>query len=655
LTQYYTAEKDGSDRAELEAASAALPLSARSSDKYALGEDVGQGGMKRILRATDRDARREIALATIREGHAAPEAVRRFVREARITALLEHPNIVPVHDVGVDADGKPFFTMKLLRGESLSNVIKSLSEGDDHHRRTFGLQTMVEIFRDVCSAIAFAHSKGVVHLDLKPANIQVGAYGEALVIDWGLAKLTTEHDAEYDELVAMLEEPDAANTAYGAIKGTPGFMAPEQARGDNSDKDERTDIYALGAILYSMLTWKRPIDKPSADEVREATLKGELVPPSQRAPDRFVPPALELVVMKAMALDPARRYNSVEDLSRDIQAYTQGFAVSAQDPSFLTLFWLLVKRHKIGSLLTLVAVIVIVLVSAVSISEIRKGERKAVAAFDQLVREQSEKQRYGLLAAPRILARASLHYGEGRFDEAIEELNLAVTLDPDNQDAWLYKGWYHLGTAEFAAAAASFERGSEKEKRYRNIAAECRLWERLWERDEESPLSTDHADRLLTMVKDSTPRRAPRAYEKVRSGLIIQLLSGKACRNASLGVRMEFLRSQLRFSNSDARKVRLKYDGNEDALQLDLSGNPMLKHISILRGLPLVSLDLSDTGVIWLGALEGMDLEFLDISGSRVDNLEPIQGMPLKILRMRDMPDLEVDQDDFPQLEQLVR
>jgi len=118
---------------------------------------------------------------------------------------------------------------------------------------------------------------------------------------------------------------------------------------------------------------------------------------------------------------------------------------------------------------------------------------------------------------------------------------------------------------------------------------------------------------------------------------------------------MGFLKSQLRFLNPDAKRVRLKYDGDDSALQLDLSGNPLLKDISIIRELPLVSLDLSDTGVIWLNALEGMDLEFLDLSGSRVDNLDPLHGMPLRILRMKDMPDLEVDRDDFPQLEKLVR
>jgi len=652
LVQYYTAEKGSSARDEPEAESAALPLSVRSSDKYAVGEDVGQGGMKRIQKASDRDARREIALATIRKGHAEPATIRRFVREARITALLEHPNIVPVHDVGVDSDGNPFFTMKLLQGESLSNVIRRLSEGDRDHRRNFSLQTMVEIFRDVCSAMAFAHSKGVVHLDLKPANIQVGDYGEALVIDWGLARLRSENGNRGDDaLPVQVEGVEADNTRDGAVKGTPGYMAPEQAGGRNDVKDERTDIYALGAILYSMLTWKRPIDKPSANEVLEATRKGELVPPSKRAPDRVVPPALELVVMKAMALDPAKRYDSVEDLGRDIQAYIEGFAVSVQDPSLLTLFWLLVKRHKIGSLITLITAIVIAVLSAAAVNEIRKGERKAVAALNQLVLEQREKQRYGLLAAPRILERASLNYGEGRFDEAIEELNLAVSLNPDNQDAWLYKGWYHLGSTEFGAAEASFERASGKAKRYENIAAECRLWER----DAASPLSTDHADRLLTMVQSATPRRIPRVHEKVRIGLIVQLLSGRACRNASLDVRMEFLKSQLRFLNPDAKRVRLKYDGDDSALQLDLSGNPLLKDISIIRELPLVSLDLSDTGVIWLNALEGMDLEFLDLSGSRVDNLDPLHGMPLRILRMKDMPDLEVDRNDFPQLEKLVR
>ncbi|MEI8342624.1 MAG: serine/threonine-protein kinase, partial [Verrucomicrobiota bacterium] len=194
LAQYYTNSKthdtvEADENPEGDPAHVSAQLFPVSTQKYRLGEEVGSGGMKSVHRAHDLNANRDVAMAKLREASAPPRRMRRFVREARITAALEHPNIVPVHEIGVDETGKPYFTMKLLGGETLHSVLKKLSSGDAAFQKKYTLARLLQIFQSVCNAAAFAHSRGIIHLDLKPSNIQVGDFGEVLVLDWGLAKM----------------------------------------------------------------------------------------------------------------------------------------------------------------------------------------------------------------------------------------------------------------------------------------------------------------------------------------------------------------------------------------------------------------------------------------------------------------------------------
>jgi serine/threonine protein kinase len=184
LEQYYTPEKGGGD-----AADEAVPaLSRGAPGKYTILEPLAEGGMKSILRARDTDTGRVVALARIR-GEPGARAVRRFIYEARLVAGLQHPSIVPIHDLGVDAEGRPFFTMRLVAGESLADILKKLRAGLPGYAAAHPRAKLLSVFNRVCDAVAFAHARGVLHLDLKPSNIHVGKFGEVLVLDWGLAKL----------------------------------------------------------------------------------------------------------------------------------------------------------------------------------------------------------------------------------------------------------------------------------------------------------------------------------------------------------------------------------------------------------------------------------------------------------------------------------
>ncbi len=359
-------------------------LTVRPEGKYRVLDKIGEGGMKHVMQVNDRDTDRDLAMAVLRDDNEVKHACSgRFIREARLTANLEHPNIVPIHDIGVDREGFPYFTMKLVEGETLAKILAKTSKDVPGYAEKYTLQHLLKIFLSVCDAVDFAHAKGVIHLDLKPDNVQVGSYGEVLVLDWGLAKRTGpdgglvvaaggETDSEAGSEVwggVGTDEDDGGETYVslgangsdltmdGEIRGTPGFMAPEQAAGKNSERTTATDIYALGAILYTILAFRKPLDTKNLEEVLARTVKGDIIPVLEANETRKVPKPLAAVVGKAMSLDPADRYGSVRDLIRDVDAYLSGRVTQAEKASWFRRASLFVRRNKVPSALTLLAVV----------------------------------------------------------------------------------------------------------------------------------------------------------------------------------------------------------------------------------------------------------------------------------------------------------
>ena len=353
-------------------------------ERYDQAEVIAVGGMKRILKVLDRHGNRHVAMARLHED-ASDLLFDPFIREARLTALLEHPNVISVHDVGVDKEGRPYFTMDLKVGDGLDVVVQKALAGEG-----YPLSERLDIFLKVCDAITYAHSRDVIHLDLKPANIQVGHYGEVLVCDWGLGKLIGGTDEiDDDELL----NPDLLSgmTMYGEVKGTPGYMAPEQIRGE--DRDKRTDIYALGALLYTVLTCRAPVDGDS-DAMQQAAVSGDIVPPTKRGSG--VPESLSAVVMKAMALEPSDRYASVRDLIADIRAFLGGFSPVAHKSGVGAEFLLFYRRHRISCNLALAFVAIVVVVTALFVDRL---SAKRVQAETLAARLRVEKHETETLAA----------------------------------------------------------------------------------------------------------------------------------------------------------------------------------------------------------------------------------------------------------------
>ena len=303
-----------------------------SATKYRLSGLLGRGGMGSVWLAEDGELGRQVALKVVDEVDTSGALSARFRREAQVLARLEHPSIVPVHDVGSLPDGRVYYVMKLVRGKRLDDW---LADGPPR-------PAALRLFQRVCEAVAFAHAADVIHRDIKPQNVMVGAYGEALVLDWGLAKqlgqdsddaaapeATTAPAVEALELADTIhaQPDDAAATAAGTVLGTPAYMAPEQARGEIDALDQRTDVWALGAMLYFLLAGQPPFRGASAAEVLDAVKNHDPQPLDGVRPK--VPGPLRSIVARALMKERGARYASAEEMSSDVGRFLDGLPVAA--------------------------------------------------------------------------------------------------------------------------------------------------------------------------------------------------------------------------------------------------------------------------------------------------------------------------------------
>jgi serine/threonine-protein kinase len=292
--------------------------------RYRATQFLGRGGMGAVWLAEDAVLHRNVALKVLAAEDSSADLAARLMREAEILAGLEHPGIVPVHDAGMLPDGRTFYCMKHVQGQTL-----------DQHIAGMGLRQRLQLLQRIAEPLAFAHSRGIIHRDLKPANIMVGAFGEVLVLDWGLAKVTasstaSEHRAT--STVTGLGQPAPAkhDTAHGSILGTAGYMAPEQSRGEIDMIDQRTDVFGLGAIMRFMLR------EPSGASLDEQ-------------PSR----PLRAILNKATAAEMSVRYTSVQEMAADLGRYLEGQPIAAYRESLLERAVRLIKKNQVAVVLVL--------------------------------------------------------------------------------------------------------------------------------------------------------------------------------------------------------------------------------------------------------------------------------------------------------------
>lgn len=321
-----------------------------STARYVERDELGRGGLGVVLEAFDHDLRRVVALKRpIHPQHTA-STLSNLVHEAQITAQLEHPNIPAVHSLGIDAEGRPFFTMTRLRGQSLSSLLAERKR-DPEVRIHFGIPRLLRIVLQVGFALANAHARGVVHRDIKPDNIIIGDFGEVRLMDWGIARLRSVAEDPLEEQLPITTSDGRGQTRSGTFVGTPGYAAPEQVEG-RPELDARADIYALGALLYEMLSGRTHVVGDSLMEVIQRTLAGDFPPLRSLV---VVDERLAAVVHKALETDPEDRYPQVMDMLADIEALLEGRPVSAHEEGTLKRVgrWYLSRSPRIARLRTI--------------------------------------------------------------------------------------------------------------------------------------------------------------------------------------------------------------------------------------------------------------------------------------------------------------
>jgi serine/threonine protein kinase len=297
-----------------------LTLDLSTTPRYRVLRPLGHGAISKVFVARDEELNRTVALKELRSRYAdSPAAQARLLFEAEITAGLEHPGVVPVYGRGRYPDGRVYFTMRLVRGESLAEAIEECLAINDQAERARVRRRLIERLIDVCYTMSHVHRRGVIHRDLSPRNIMFGLCGEAVIIDWGLARLIDQPagDDEIEEPLRPTSARDLHGTRMGKVIGTPRFISPEQAAGRRDRQGPASDVFGLGAILYAILTGRPPFDGPDDDAVLEQARLGQFPAPRTVASD--LSRAFESICLRAMTLEPEARYPSPLALGDDIE------------------------------------------------------------------------------------------------------------------------------------------------------------------------------------------------------------------------------------------------------------------------------------------------------------------------------------------------
>ena len=649
--------------------------------KYKVITTINRGGMGVILQARDLRIRRTVAMKVMKtSSQFSRENVLRFIDEAQLTGQLEHPNIVPVYELGIDEQGETFYSMKFVKGITLDDVIRGIRNGNQRMIDKYPLGTLLTIFQKVCDGVAFAHSKGVVHRDLKPENIMIGAFGEVLVMDWGLAKNITggrrdskpeaEDEAAYSR--KKIDDLRGFETMNGLIVGTPPYISPEQARGELEKVDARSDIWVLGAILYTTLTLRPPVEGDSVNEVVEKIVNSRIAPPSSfntpvksarrtprpasdetpapapeeavvfpHCPGRRIPDGLSAVVMKALAVEAADRYQKVEDLQADIAAFQGGFAPKAERASPLKHALLWAGRHKTE--FSIFAFFFLLFNAAIVTFFIQLNtEKNRAVASEKSARENGKLAEARLEelrgTAPTFFADAQQLMEDNRFPEALEKIEYAIQQVPyeaayHNLRGDILQGLLRLDEAEDAYEEA-LRRNPELKVAQTNLDLTRKTLAAIGKDEQIKPaIITEFVGELLRQGRRSTALSLESQFGLDKQRMV------KFWHDAfeKRGMRQQRFESNpdntinVDFSKVGQPDVRKLRDMPVTGLMLD---DTKTTDIKALSGLRLESLSIGHTFVVDLTPLVGMPLRVLNLESTPVANLEPLSGLPLETLRL---------------------
>ena len=597
-----------------------LPPEILTDKRYAIGSIVARGGMGAILDARQNATKRTVAMKVMLDTNDEADVLR-FIGEAQVTAQLDHPNIVPIYELGVDEQDQLFYTMKMVKGITLKKVLELLAAGTEATVKKFPLPVLLTVFQKVCDAVAFAHSKGVIHRDLKPENIMLGDFGSVLVMDWGLAKILGKKDAPAADLNRSLvasardAEPALGSTLDGTIMGTPQYMAPEQARGEIETLDQRADIYALGAILYHLLALRPSVTGKDAMEVVGKVGRGEIEPLTNpksaiRNLQSAIPESLAAVVRKAISFDKTARYPHVEDLQADILAYQNGFATSAEKAGWFKRASLAIKRNKAASLGVAAVLFIGGILGTKAIIEGRRAER----ALSDLK-----------ASAPALLQLAESEADSQRFASALGKLDAALALDPALLRARWQRAWVLLALERWSEAADALRLALRLARQHDPAGAKLASILPAVEKIAAAP----EAERW----KSDAAREVFAHLQTVEATGPTLAFSGKL----KLGAAERLKLADERLLTSLGKANYIISVENDGLVALSLKHKPLIsRSLEVLRGLPIDSLDADSTLVTDFEPLRGMHLQTLSVVGCiKLSDLSPLRGMPLRSLKIK--------------------
>ena len=614
-----------------------------NSLRYTIHKIIAASKEGPILHATEHNCRRDVAVKVLRTHTATDPELARFLREAHVTSQLDHPGVLPIHELSIDRHGNAFMTMKLVDGDPLDVTLAKIRAGDKATIAAFPLTRLLQIFLRICDAVSYAHNEGVIHCDIRPANILVGTYNEVHLMHWADAYL---QDQEIEQLGGNrhplrqrpLEQDARPETDPARASSLYGFLSPEQISDEPVALNHRTDIYGLGALLYSILTLRSPIEGSSQIDIFHNIIEAQVTDPeiysemSRQAARRHVgdpenpvlyhcprariPESLSAAALKALAKAPGERYSSIQKLRAQVEAWQREFARKSDTTGFHVDVTRFVKRHRLKTVLAIVG-LAILLVIAGGIFIYASG--RTTAAEHELAAAQVQKGN-----AQAKLAQERLPFGEEApapatlvaapfWDIARQTTHNAVETAPDSPVNHFLLGQYYMAQLKFQQARDEF------------LAVR-----RLAEPD--SLLSRQALKFLIGLSASKGPREAPEQppedtgpKEVVTDQPTIVEWNAEDIDSVRRALKVEFEKRNPAFTlASDALVV------TDEKIEFRVFQDPNLVDISPLAGLPLTEVTLYGTNITSIKALTGMHLTACNLfQASVLEDIGPLKGMPL--------------------------
>jgi serine/threonine protein kinase len=583
---------------------------------------LGEGGMKRVSRVMDHKLGVEVAFAELRK-ELSTEFYEIFLQEAQLTSRLQHPNIIHVLDIGVLPDGRPYFTMELKSGDSLGDILKNMPLNGVV--QSLSVESSLQMFVKICDAVAYAHDQGVLHLDLKPDNIQVGNFGEVLVCDWGIGKVLALDD-ENDE--DTLLNPDYLNeaTLRGKVRGSPGYMAPEQIRGE--EKVKESDVYGLGCLLYSLSTGKSPFHG-SPDKKMNDTLMGNWRAPRDCQPQKPVSPSLEAVIVKAMSDKVEDRYPSADVMRQEVLNVLNDHPTVAENASSIKVFIYLYRRNRRACWTGIFGLLLLALVSAILMKGIQDQEviakKNLIKAEDALQVSGQQRVYIGEMKkvfGDEVILNVYKLWGDNRYALALDVCHQFLKVNPNHVKVIALQLETLFCLQKFSEGLSVMNRAMDSgisldrfPKHLRVIAEYIRSHISLSSGDLYLP-----ADEFLELLKAHThwPEKAVRMFMCNRK------------RYAEIEEQYPLVLEIISILNPEWKgKADLPILDGKRSLQLSGEGLYRLNvhgHV-VLETLWLYGLDISHTQIEDLQRLVKLQLKRLVICDTPITNLEPLKGM----------------------------